>query len=606
MEHDEQHDQKNVTKMRKITLLLAMAFLMALPFNGYAQQTVNGDVNGDNEVNIADINSLIDIILGDTGFTLAADVNNDLEISIADVNAVIDIILNMAVVDEPEYVDLGLPSGTLWATRNVGADKPEDYGDYFAWGETEPKAVYTWETYKWCNGSNEWLTKYCSDSDWGVVDNRVEAVPDDDAAYVNWGPSWRMPTYEQLSELIEECYGEWTTLNGVNGYLFTGPNGNTIFLPAAGYRFNNSLDDAGSVGYYWTCTLGLGNCFVPSGMNFSGGSICWGGSVCMRCDGLTIRAVRTTSDESRRLYIAQDSLDLGDVPLGGTHSGELTIINYSKESRTVTVTADAPLMLKQEDDTVSTMNVLVPGDSTISLTVVFTATVPGELKCNVTFSHPAMDGGQCLVPVRAGAYDNDFTKPVDLGLPSGTLWAMCNVGASCPEDHGDYFAWGETEPKDNYSWETYKWCEGSHDKLTKYCTDSAYGAVDGKEELDSEDDAATANWGPSWRMPSIEQIEELTQCCTWQCKRRNGVIGQLVTGPNGNTIFLPYAGYRIDGYLSGENSFGYYWLNTLGDYDSTCYEAEHMAIWMWISGGGLSRYERCLGLTVRAVYVPHD
>ena len=221
---------------------------------------VYGDVNGDGEVNIADVNAVIDAILSDDGNT-AADVNNDGEINIADINAVIDIILGggAPTPDNHEYVDLGLPSGTLWATCNIGANNPEDYGDYFAWGETAPREVYNWGNYKWFKlyeDSSFEVTKYCTDSEYGTVDGKTELDPEDDAAYVNWGASWRMPTQEQMKELMSNCrYGRWTTQNGVKGYLLTGNNGNTIFFPAAGYRWGNSLKYAGSEGNYWSRTL---------------------------------------------------------------------------------------------------------------------------------------------------------------------------------------------------------------------------------------------------------------------------------------------------------------------------------------------------------------
>ena len=107
--------------------------------------------------------------------------------------------------DNHEYVDLGLPSGTLWATCNVGATTPEDMGDYFAWGETAPKQIYDMDNYKWYDSSSDKLTKYCTDDKYGAVDYMTELLPEDDAAYVNWGPSWRMPTLEQQQELIERC-----------------------------------------------------------------------------------------------------------------------------------------------------------------------------------------------------------------------------------------------------------------------------------------------------------------------------------------------------------------------------------------------------------------
>ena len=157
-----------------------------------------------------------------------------------------------------EYVDLGLPSGLLWATCNVGADNPEDYGDYFAWGETQPKDYYNWSTYQYCNGSNTTLTKYCNNSSYGYngfVDNQTTLFPEDDAATANWGSGWRMPTKEEWQELYNNTTVTWTTQNGVNGRLFTASNGNGLFLPAAGFRGNSSLSNAGSKGYYRSSSL---------------------------------------------------------------------------------------------------------------------------------------------------------------------------------------------------------------------------------------------------------------------------------------------------------------------------------------------------------------
>ena len=153
-----------------------------------------------------------------------------------------------------EYVDLGLPSGTLWATCNVGADSPEDYGNYYAWGETETKSTYNWSTYKWCNGDYDKLTKYNTNSDYGPIDNKTVLDLEDDVAHVNWGGGWRMPTYKEIKEL-RKCKWKWTTQNGVSGRKVTGPNGNSIFLPAAGCYNGGSLDNVGSNGYSWASSL---------------------------------------------------------------------------------------------------------------------------------------------------------------------------------------------------------------------------------------------------------------------------------------------------------------------------------------------------------------
>ena len=136
------------------------------------------------------------------------------------------------------YVDLGLPSGVKWATCNVGASSPEDYGDYFAWGETSPKAEYSWEN-SVTNG--EQMSDISGDAQY-------------DAATANWGGSWRMPTKEQMEELVEHCEWEWTQVNGVNGAKVIGPNGSCIFLPAAGFRDGSSFFHDGYDGFYWSST----------------------------------------------------------------------------------------------------------------------------------------------------------------------------------------------------------------------------------------------------------------------------------------------------------------------------------------------------------------
>ena len=257
--------------------------------------SITGDVNGDNEVNIADVNAVISTILrGDNN--MASDVNGDTEVNIADVNAVINIILNPSS-EQPdhEWVDLGLPSGTLWATCNVGANSPEEYGSYFAWGETTPKEVYSWETYKWCNGSVKTITKYCNNSVYGLVDNKTELELADDAAYVNLGASWRMPSAEQVQELCDKCAWQWSQRNGVNGQLVSGPNGNTIFLPSAGYRWGDSVYSAGSNGLYWSRTLYSDASYRAFYYKFSP-SNGYGYSESDRPIGSTIRAVYVTQN----------------------------------------------------------------------------------------------------------------------------------------------------------------------------------------------------------------------------------------------------------------------------------------------------------------------
>lgn len=200
---------------------------------------------------------------------------------------------------EYEYVDLDLPSGTLWAKCNVGANSPEEYGDYFAWAETSPKDYYGWNTYSYCyynnNNGTFLLTKYCI---WpevgynGYTDDLTTLQADDDAATTNWGDGWRTPTLEEWQELRDNCTSEWTTQNSVNGLCFTGTNGNSLFLPAAGYRLGYALDGVGSYGYYWSSSLR----FIHKDGAWFGyfhSDIPDLGCSCDRCVGNSVRAVHS-------------------------------------------------------------------------------------------------------------------------------------------------------------------------------------------------------------------------------------------------------------------------------------------------------------------------
>ena len=196
------------------------------------------------------------------------------------------------------FVDLGLPSGTLWAICNVGADTPEGYGDYFAWGETQPKSSYSWSNYQYCQGSENTLTKYCFNPIYGYngfTDSFTALFPEDDAATANWGKDWRMPTREEWQELYNNTSYSWITLNGVKGRILIASNGNSLFLPATGYLNDNSrLYSVGSSGYYWSSSL---NTYVyPNRAWYSyfySDSQCGTGNWPRNC-GQSVRAVRSS------------------------------------------------------------------------------------------------------------------------------------------------------------------------------------------------------------------------------------------------------------------------------------------------------------------------
>lgn len=194
-----------------------------------------------------------------------------------------------------EAIDLGLT--VKWASFNVGATKPEEFGDYFAWGEVEPKTVYNWSTYKWCKKMNYDLTKYNKDRWYGTVDNKTTLDLEDDAAHVNWGGSWRMPTRTNIQELIDNCTAIWTTENGVYGHRFTskkeGYTDKSIFIPAAGHRSgsDSSLHGAGSLGYYWSSSLKTDYPNSAHSLFFESREVCLGDDSILRPYGLSVRPV---------------------------------------------------------------------------------------------------------------------------------------------------------------------------------------------------------------------------------------------------------------------------------------------------------------------------
>ena len=216
-----------------------------------------------------------------------------------------------------EYVDLGLTSGTRWATANVGASKAQDYGNYYAWGETATKEVYNWETYKYANGDYKELTKYCNESYYGnngFTDTKTTLALSDDAAYVNWGGKWRMPTKAQQDELGNQCYWVWTenyNNSNVAGYIVYKAKSSSdkgqkiykggtpsssyklsdahIFLPAAGYRYDGDLCSTWSYGIYWSSSLGSDGPSNAWYVSFYSGYVYYSGHY--RCYGQSVRAV---------------------------------------------------------------------------------------------------------------------------------------------------------------------------------------------------------------------------------------------------------------------------------------------------------------------------
>lgn len=516
-----------------------------------------GDMNGDGVLSIEDITLLTSTILGEQ-----------------------DVKYHICVNEQHEYVDLGLPSGTLWASCNVGANSPEEYGDYFAWGEVEPKANYDWATYfDSVNGSSRNFKKYYNNG------GKTELDLEDDAAYINWGEGWRMPSAAQQEELLDtnNCTWTWTNINGKNGYLVKSKhNENSIFLPAAGFRSDSSLYGADSSCYSWSRSLhGIATySFRAYILHFDSRNVDL--QYDFRPCGFSVRPVRESTD------IPAPSIPVTSITLASSY---LTLEAGSTHTL-LAVIAPQDATDKSYTWTSSNSNV-----ATVSNDGVVTAINEGIATITATANDGSGVNAKCVVAV-----DNPY-EYVDLGLPSGTLWATMNVGAERPEDDGYYFAWGETAPKSIYDWSTYfDSVDGSDRNFKKY--------HNGDIELKLEDDAAYMNWGEGWRMPSLEQIEELhnTRYVTTEWTTQNGKNGCLITSKsNGASLFLPAAGYFNDGSLNKAGSNGAYWSRSFftgpnsGNYsDRVCTLHFYSSNVNWYLG------IRCAGNSVRPVRVSTD
>jgi hypothetical protein len=233
----------------------------------------------------------------------------------------------------------------------------------------------------------------------------------------------------------------------------------------------------------------------------------------------------------------------------------------------------------------------------LTIAVVCTAGCTKDLENGVNNNENSTenDGGGGNSGNRGNAYGQDY---VDLGLPSGTLWATCNVGAELPGESGYLFAWGETEQKETSYWSNYKYCDGTFNTLTKYTNKSGYGNngyADNQSTLLPEDDAATVNWGGDWRMPTKEEWEELIYYTTCTYTARNGAYGYLFTATNGESIFLPIVG---SSYGNNFNSGCFYWSSSLSTIFP--YKAWEFAASRW-NPAYLNPVYRYLGDPVRAV-----
>ena len=412
-------------------------------------------------------------------------------------------------VNGHEWVDLALPSGLKWATCNVGAKTPEASGNYYAWGETQPKDEY-----------NSSLT----------YGNDISGNVQYDVAAANWGEGWRMPTKEEMQELIDYCTWEWTKQNKIKGYNVTGPNGNSIFLPTTGYKNGSTFfSETCGDGNYWSSTTPLNNSYAYNlGFNSSSRLL----NTDFRYRGCTVRPVRETVEKPTVLTSIESYTDLvSAVKTYVSSSSEITERGFYYGTNAELSEADNKVVLENE--------VGYKTNALINLTPNTTYYVKAYATNSEGTSYSEVVSFTTLeTPVEY--------EYVDLGLPSGLKWATHNIGATAAEEYGNYYAWGEVVTKETYT-------EANSETYGKSMSD-----ISGTEY-----DAATVNWGDEWRMPTYNEMYELMNNCTWTWVTQNGVNGYKVASKvNSNYIFLPAAGHRNVASLNNAGSNGYYWSSS--------------------------------------------
>ncbi len=512
-----------------------------------------------------------------------------------------------STINSHEYVDLGL--SVMWATCNVGASSPSDYGNYYAWGETETKSEYT---------SSNSITY---DKDMENIAGNV----DYDVACADWGNPWRMPTEDEMEELISKCQWTWTKMGGHEGYKVIGPNGNSIFLPAAGWCAGDLLYEEGEDGRYWSSTPDESDSSGAYGISFDSRDS--NGRDYGRNWGYSIRPVSSetpTGTLNGHDYIdlgltsglkwatcnvgASSPSDYGDYfawgntkdytistePYTGTDniSGnsdyDAATANWGNVWRIPTkeeideLIEECSWVWTKTDDingykvTSSNGNsIFLPaagyyGTSLISAgrAGMYWSSSPYESYSSFAYYLEFQNGyfgwnwsggnyGQSIRPVsgeRNSVTQSEEEETLQNEVPTGTLnghdyidlglsvmWATCNVGASSPSNYGDYFIWGNTK---DYTISTEPYTG----------TDNISGNPDY--------DAATANWGSAWRLPTEDEIDELIDKCQWKWTTIDSLNGIKVTGPSGKSIFLPAAGHYYETSLMSVGGAGMYWSSS--------------------------------------------
>lgn len=479
------------------------------------------------------------------------------------------------------YVDLGL--SVKWASCNLGASKPEETGDYYMWADTKISFPVLGNCpYHKGTGMNVTWTKYNDE------DGKTVLEPEDDAACFILGDKWRMPTKDEILELKDDCTWTWTTVNEVEGYLVSGKKpgytDKSIFIPMVGYREGNGLINNG-VGYYWSSTSVAA--FASSCLVLSRNEVKT--DFTLRQYALPIRPVY--GEASGATAVTSVSLDRTSVTLtvGETITLKATVNPSNATDKTVTWTSSDQAVVTVEDGVISARKAglatitVIAGDKTAT--------------CGITVANASAE-----------------SEAVDLGL--SVKWASCNLGAYWPEAYGGYFQWaGKVDVNNSYVdiskcpyhtdyYDSSGWTKYISSNKASYW--SGAGNPDNKTVLDPSDDAANSMLGGKWRIPTVEEWDELTGGCSWTWMldyKGSGVNGYIVAGKKSGytdkSIFIPAAGYFIYADLDQVGAIGEYWSSSLNiDSPNKAYHVMFNAAEVKTTGNG----DRYFGYSVRPVY----
>ncbi len=542
-----------------------------------------------------------------------------------------DIFVDYTQPQDADFVDLGLPSGTKWAKYNIEATSPEGIGEYYAWGEKEAKKTYTWKNYKYCSGT----ASSCKN-----IGDDISKTPAYDIAYSLYqevGAS--IPTSQQWEELFTVCTWKESKVNGVKGYTVTGPNGQSIFLPFAGCSYDGKDYGKGTYAYYWTANNVSGKVYKALAANIQPGVKASLINLNRRT-GVAIRPVIEPVTEesnftlvdlglsvkwaSKNLGAAKESA-YGDYYAWGETETKNTYTwkNYEYANGSAKTAQNIGASISQtsydaayenndglamptaaqwkelidkctwkEDTKDGIKGFRVTGPSGKSIFLPFSGCsydgkqmdagasayywtsdnyASNKSKAKAAYLKSAAKAAVNIIQRRTGAAIRPVEctlNYVDLDLPSGNLWSTCNLGANSEAESGNYYSWGEKAPKTNYTWKSYRLSLKDLPMLIGAFWTCDLNAFELEDETDAPYDPSCRKMvveeGPNTStyirtIPTKRDFQELIDNCTIEEKTVQGTKGLRITGPNGNKIFMPYAGSCYDGKTPQSGTLSYYW-----------------------------------------------